>query len=207
MDSDVDPDVDPEAVAVLRARAKQYLRKRMRQLRLSVPAAARTKRSAALSRQIQDLDEYKRAGSIALFWPIERMAEVDLRSLDHAARAAGKKIFYPGGTADNPELLAVDDPSALEDRGRGYLEPSAAARTARRGDVELLVVPALAMGPTGHRLGYGGGYYDRLQRAHCPPAVSVAVAHSFQLLPEVPHEDHDVPCAILITEDKTLRIT
>ena len=178
----------------------------MRQLRLAVPQAARVKRSAALTQQIQALDEYRNASALALFWPMERMAEVDLRALDQAARGAGKQVFYPGGPAESPELLAVDDPSALKDRGRGYLEPDPSARKARRGDVSLLVVPALAIGPTGHRLGYGGGFYDRLQRAHCPPALGVAVAHSFQLLPEVPHEDHDVPCRVIITEDKTLRV-
>ena len=177
----------------------------MRQLRLAVPQAARLKRSAALCERIQGLEEYQKARAIALFWPIERMAEVDLSALDRAARAAGKRVYYPGGTAESPELLAVDDPSALEDRGRGYPEPPPSSRVARRGEISLLVVPALAIGPTGHRLGYGGGYYDRLQRAHCPPAVGVAVAHSFQLLPEVPHEDHDVPCSIVMTEEKTLR--
>lgn len=203
----MDSDLDPEAVAFLRSRTKQYLRKRMRQLRLAVPRSARLKRSAALSRQVQALDEYKSAQAVALFWPIERVGEIDLGTLDWAARSAGKRVYYPGGTADCPELLEVDDPSVLEDRGRGYLEPPASARRARRGDVSLLVVPALAVGPTGHRLGYGGGYYDRLQRAHCPPAVGVGIAYSFQLLPEVPHEDHDVPCSIIITEEKTLRIS
>ena len=202
----MDADLDPEAVALLRGRTKQYLRKRMRQLRLAVPRAARMKRSAALCEQVQALDEYRKANAIALFWPIERMGEVDLRELDRAARAAGKKVYYPGGTAECPELLAVDDLRELEDRGHGYAEPPPSARAARRGDIALIIVPALAIGPTGHRLGYGGGYYDRLQRAHCPPAVGVVVAHSFQLLAEVPHEDHDVPCNIVITEEKTLRI-
>ena len=60
------------------------------------------------------------------------------------------------------------------------------------------------MAPTGHRLGYGRGYYDRTL-ALMPRTTSVAVAFDFQLIAEVPSEAHDVPVTWVVTDRSTLR--
>ena len=56
-----------------------------------------------------------------------------------------------------------------------------------------------AVDPRGHRIGYGGGYYDRTLPSYCPPAQSVAVAFSYQLVSELPILPHDVPCSAIAT--------
>ena len=70
--------------------------------------------------------------------------------------------------------------------------------------VDLIVVPALAVAPTGHRLGYGGGFYDVMLPDFCPPATAVVVAFDFQLVAELPAEPHDVACALVVTDARTL---
>jgi 5-formyltetrahydrofolate cyclo-ligase len=88
----------------------------------------------------------------------------------------------------------------------GFLEPPPSARAAAPGEVDVVVVPALAVSGTGHRLGYGAGFYDRVLPVYCPPALAVAVAFDFQLLGELPVFEWDFACEVVVTDDRTLRV-
>lgn len=203
----MDP-LDPRLVADLAVRAKKQLRARMRALRSAHPEKARAERSARLVARVIALPEFVSARGVALFASLLDGGEVDVRALDQAARTANKRIFYPTierkGDRDHTALAEVSDPTELAMRGRRFAEPPESARRAARGDVDLVVVPALALAATGHRLGYGGGFYDAMLPDFCPPAVAVAVAFDFQLIAELPAEPHDVPCDIVVTDARTL---
>jgi len=68
----------------------------------------------------------------------------------------------------------------------------------------LVVAPALAVDQAGRRLGRGGGYFDRaLAHAHGPVC---ALVYADELLPVVPHEDHDVPVDLVVTEAGIFRV-
>jgi 5-formyltetrahydrofolate cyclo-ligase len=69
--------------------------------------------------------------------------------------------------------------------------------------IDLIAVPGVAFDRAGNRLGRGGGYYDRLLDGF--PGVSVAVAFSFQILHQIPHEAHDRPVDSLITEREIIK--
>ncbi len=206
----MDP-LDPRLVADLAVRAKKQLRARMRALRAAHPEKVRAERSARLVERIVALPEFAGAGAIALFASLLDGGEVDLRALDEAARLAKKRVFYPTverkGERDFTALAEAVDPSDLAARGRRFAEPPEGAPRAERGDVDLVIVPALAVAATGHRLGYGGGFYDALLPDFCPPAVAVAVAFDFQLVAELPVEPHDVPCSVVVTDTRTLVVS
>lgn len=66
------------------------------------------------------------------------------------------------------------------------------------GGYDLILVPALALDPHGYRLGYGGGYYDRLL-SQAPYRHSLALAYPFQVLPEaLPRQAHDQPVGTVL---------
>jgi 5-formyltetrahydrofolate cyclo-ligase len=199
-------DHEPLAEEQLRRRMKAELRKRMRGLRKTLPASACAARSARIVERLSDLPPVARARSIALFWPIEERHEVDLRALDTRLRERGASVAYP---ALDPETRVmtfrfVDRTESLVEQGSGFREPAQSAPAATPGGLELIVVPALAVGPAGHRLGYGAGYYDRTLPVFAPPAVTVAVAFDFQLLAEVPVTQGDVPVSWIVTDTRTL---
>jgi len=64
----------------------------------------------------------------------------------------------------------------------------------------IVLVPLLAFDATGHRLGYGGGYYDRTLRG-LPAARAIGVAYAGQEVPLLPHMEHDHPLDAVITEN------
>jgi 5-formyltetrahydrofolate cyclo-ligase len=205
----MDP-LDPRLVAELAVRAKKQLRARMRALRAAHPEKARAERSARLVERVIVLPEFVAARGVALFASLIDGGEVDMLALDEAARSAEKRVYYPTverkGESEHTALAEARDPGELATRGRRFREPPEGSRRAERGDVDLVIVPALAVAATGHRLGYGGGFYDAMLPDFGPPAVAVAVAFDFQLLAELPVEPHDVPCGIVVTDTRTLVI-
>lgn len=202
------PPFELSQVSQLAEAAKLELRKRMRAVRTAHPAEALRIRSRALVARALTLPAFAAARSVALFFPMEDRKEVDLRELDAEARRLGKRVYYPflepRGAAMVSGLRLTSSLDDLAERGRRFHEPPPDAPLAARGDVDLLFVPALAVAPSGHRLGYGAGFYDSLLPDVCPPAKAVAVAYDFQLLVELPTLPHDVACDLVLTDTRSL---
>lgn len=188
----------------IRLKVKAELRKRMRGVRRTTPLEACAARSAKIIERLTAHPAMSSANSVALFWPILARHEVDLRTLDEALRARGARVAYPGIDPDSGEMSFrfVDDPSRLEEAGYGFSEPPADAPSAE--ELDLVVVPALAVDPTGHRIGYGAGYYDRTLPRYAPPALTIAVAFDWQLIAEVPTTPGDVRVSWIVTDERVL---
>lgn len=204
------PPFEVTEVDQLAEAAKQELRKRLRALRQAHPPQALAARNRALVERALTLPAFVEATSIALFFPMADRKEVDLRELDLAARQVGKRVYYPfleqRGESMVSGLRLTTSLDDLADRGHRFLEPAADAPIAARGEVELLFVPALGVAPSGHRLGYGAGFYDSLLPDFCPPGRAAVVAYDFQLLVELPTLPHDVACQIVLTDARTLEV-
>lgn len=191
---------------VLRVRAKAMMRKRARSVRASVPSGALNERSARLRERLADLPEFARGSSYGMFWPIERNKEVDLRPLVEVLLAMGKRVAFPrilerGGPLS---FAWVERSADLDERGFGFAEPSPELEEAS--ELDVVVVPALMLDGRGHRLGYGGGYYDRTLPRLCPPGVAIGVGFDFQLAAEIPELDGDVPVDVIVTDARTVNL-
>ena len=185
---------------LLRFKVKAELRKRLRGVRKTTPAEACEVRSRALVARLEAHESVASAKRIALFWPILARHEVDLRPLDTSLRARGVRIAYP---AIDPEtglmtMHEVADPTTLEEKGFGFMEPAAGSPEATALDV--VIVPAIAADPSGQRIGYGAGYYDRTLPKYAPPAVTIIVVYDWQMVAEVPATEHDVRCQWVVTD-------
>ncbi len=189
---------------VIRLKVKAELRKRMRGVRKTAPLEACAERSAKIVAALEAHEAVVAAKSVALFWPIVERHEVDLRELDRKLRARGVRIAYPAIDPDTGDMSfrIVDDVAALEERGYGFAEPAPDAPHATALDV--VVVPALAVDPTGHRIGYGAGYYDRTLPKYAPPAIAISVAYDWQLVSEIPALPGDVQTAWVVTDQRVL---
>jgi 5-formyltetrahydrofolate cyclo-ligase len=201
---------EPTGVEQLADAAKQELRKRMRALRTAHPAEALGKRSRAIVERALALPAFRAAAGVALFFPLLERKEVDLRELDAEARRLGKRVYYPFLEARGEVRVSglrvtrsLDDLALQDER---FLEPDPSAPEAQRGEIDVLFVPALAVAPSGHRLGYGAGFYDSLLPDFCPPAQAWVVAFDFQLLVDLPTLPHDVPCDGLLTDARSLKV-
>ena len=84
----------------------------------------------------------------------------------------------------------------LEPKGSDYLLPEAG---------DIILVPAVALDSQGHRIGYGGGYYDRffgsLQEKNC---LKVGIIYDFQLFRQLPEQAHDCTLDRIVTPTQTI---
>jgi 5-formyltetrahydrofolate cyclo-ligase len=195
-----------EAETYLRHKVKAELRKRLRAVRHTAPAEACAQRSRKIVAQLEALAVLQPARAVALFWPIEAKHEVDLRALDASLRARGVTVAYPSIDDETREMTfrVVTDVALLEERGMGFAEPSPDSPVCARGELDVIVVPAIAIDPRGHRIGYGAGFYDRTLPHLVPPAVTVGVAYDYQLVADVPDTEGDVPVDWIVTDGRVL---
>jgi 5-formyltetrahydrofolate cyclo-ligase len=203
----VDP-FDAETLADLKYRAKKQLRMRMRSLRAAYPESVLAQASERIVASVLALPQFSAAHGVGLFWPMPERREVDVRPLAAAALAAGKRVYFPflepTASGFSTGFARVRDVSELAERGQRFFEPLREAERAERGQLDLLVVPALAVASDGHRLGYGSGFYDATLPDFCPPARALVVAFDFQLLGELPVTSADVASQCIVTDRRIL---
>ncbi len=197
-------DAEASQEEYLRRKVKAELRKRMRAVRNTAPAAACEERSLKIRTSLLASEEIARATTVALFWPIEGRNEVDLRPLDAELRARKIRVAYPSIDEETRDMTFrfVDDPSEMDEHGFGFREPKGSAEEASALDV--IVVPALAADPRGHRIGYGAGYYDRTVVKFSPPSFLVCVAFDYQLIAEVPNTEGDARVHRIVTDQRVM---
>jgi len=116
------------------------------------------------------------------------------------AALPGVRVLLPVVSASGRVLSWADRSADLEPGRYGLLEPVGPRWPASElGLADVVVVPALAVGRDGSRLGRGGGYYDRALAHARPDAVLVGVVFDEELVDAVPTEAHDVGLHAVVT--------
>lgn len=86
----------------------------------------------------------------------------------------------------------------------GILEPPDSEPPVEPPCPDLVLVPGLAFDRLGHRLGHGGGYYDRFLAG--VSGVKVALAYSWQIRGDIPYERHDICMDAIVTEREVISV-
>lgn len=183
---------------------KTVLRKEILQRRSDLPAAERERLSQLAESALIQSEPFGQAGMILLYAPFRGEVGTDL--IATAARMAGKRLALPR-VQKEPRRLWLHaysgDPASLVKGAYGIREPEADWPLVEPGAVDLVVVPGVGFDPAGHRLGYGGGFYDRLLpeiRQANPQAHFCGLAYSLQLVSALPADVHDVGVDSVATE-------
>ena len=147
-------------------------------------------------------------GAIAVYLATEEEACVDV--LARRLLARGIRVVAPVvrtmGDNWNREMAFFDlrDLDAVRIRAFGVREPKLEGTALLSGEIAVYLVPGLAFGRDGARLGQGGGFYDRaLAQARESNALFVGVCFNYQLIESVPIEPHDQKVALVVTESDT----
>lgn len=177
--------------------ARRETRTRMRALRNLVPEDLVKTRSVATCAHVAARPEVIAARVVVGYCAIRR--EIDPTPLIEAALRDGKIVGLPRVSEEGVLTVRRYGGEALTPDLYGVLAPAEDAEVIEPAQIELVLVPALAVDPRGHRLGYGRGFYDRLLST-LPNAVSIALVHPFQVVAELADMPGDVPVSWLATE-------
>jgi 5-formyltetrahydrofolate cyclo-ligase len=168
------------------------------------PDEARSK-SLLIAASVRALPEYA-AAKCVLFYVSAKANEVDTHALIREALANNVRALVPVTDFDRG-ALAVAHIRAMEElvpARFGLLEPDPKrARLASPDDADIIIVPGVAFDREGRRVGFGGGYYDRLLSGN--GALAVALSYEGQLVDKAPVGAHDVPVDVIVTEQAVYR--
>lgn len=178
---------------------KAALRLERLALRDSMAPDARIEASLAMLDHAGDAIEFDPGQVISGFWPIR--SEVDIRPLMARLRERGARLCLPAILDKQTIVFRELVPGApIVETGFGTTGP---AQDAPILDPGIMLVPLAAFDRTGHRIGYGAGYYDRAiarlrSKGHMPRLIGIAF--DCQEVASVPAEPHDVALDALLTE-------
>ena len=168
------------------------------------------RRSAALAHRLMQWEPFHAARAVLLFAPIARskIPEVDLTPLATLAiTRGGPHLYVPRVDWNAGRLIptrVLNWAADLIPGPRGVCEPAPSADTIDPAQLDLILVPGLAFNHAGHRLGRGGGFYDRFLAHESRRAPLVAVCFDRQLADApIPTEPHDIAMHVIITESRT----
>lgn len=130
--------------------------------------------------------------------------EVDTHDLIRWLLKEKKKVVVPISDPStrqmrHSEILSL---SELSVNAFGIYEPKL-ERMVKPSDIEVVIVPILAVDRKGTRIGFGGGYYDRF--LHDLQVPSIALAYDFQIYDEISAENHDHPVSFIVSEAEIIR--
>lgn len=189
------------------ADADRAARRRLRALRLSMPAAERAAAERAIAARLRRLGLARPGLRVAAY--LAMPGEASLATFLAAAAAAGARVYVPRISSRRRRTLEFVElaPGAALRRGPyGILEPPAHGRRARMATLDAVLVPLVAFDREGHRLGMGAGYYDRALalrrdrvRAYRRPKL-VGIAYSCQELASITPRAWDVALDAVVTE-------
>jgi 5-formyltetrahydrofolate cyclo-ligase len=183
---------------------KRSLRSQLLAQRRSLSQESWCASSRAAQENLLSLDEYAGADCIALYAPIHN--EIDTELLLTAAVQSGKRVLYPVVCGHEMVFRCVERREELLKGAFGILEPCPTGADHHADEADLIVVPGVAFDLTGHRIGYGKGFYDRfLHHPNCS-AHLVGLCHDFQVEEErIPFDPHDIPMEIIVSDKRIIR--
>ncbi len=164
---------------------KQDMRSAMRALKRQVAAEQKEREAAAVFGTLEQLQSFKASRRIMLYSSLPDELPT-AAAIERWSKMEGKTLYLPRVAGNDIEVVPYSADS-MRTGAFGIAEPDGPA--ARVADLDLVIVPAVALDQHCRRLGRGRGYYDRLL-AQCP-AYTIGVALDCQWVDEVPADEHD----------------
>ncbi|HVT31912.1 MAG TPA: 5-formyltetrahydrofolate cyclo-ligase [Rhodanobacteraceae bacterium] len=191
--------------------ARTALRTTLRERRTAISTADRIAATMSLVAHLEAIPEFLTDTNIAGYWAIA--GELPLAAIIGGLRARGQAYHLPVIDANKRLTFAAWWPGMEITPNRlGIPEPGDTDASLAPDALDVVLVPLLGFDRRGHRLGFGGGYYDRsfaflrdVERPAKP--LLVGIGYALQEVERVPPEDWDVPLDYIATERELIDFT
>lgn len=187
---------DPESWEAIR-QWRVKTRARLKSYRDNLTEIERKGTADAITRHLHESGLLTGHHGIGFYWPMA--SEIDLRPMMTDLALNGIELALPVivGAGKPLEFRRWHPDDVLDDNGTwGIPAPSGQPEVA----VTLLLVPTLGFDNAGHRLGHGGGYYDRTLGVMNPRPTAVGIGYEACRLPTIYAQPHDIPMDAIVTD-------
>lgn len=191
---------------------KKRLREKILTIRDAIPPDLKASKEESIEKRLFALEVFNQAKSILMY--VSFRSEVDTTGFLQDILDMGKTLVVPA-VDTRRKLLKLYKINNLPELVPGYMgipEPAVSEdRRANLKDIDLVVIPGAGFDIKGNRLGYGGGYYDRLlsyearQPANVEHIPTVALAFEEQIEEEIPAEPHDIKIDMIVTDERVIQ--
>ncbi|EAZ91896.1 5-formyltetrahydrofolate cyclo-ligase [Crocosphaera chwakensis] len=180
---------------------KKQLRKKLIQERENLSKLDWKNNSQKICKNLQNYPLFQQSKTILAYFSIRQEPDLTyLFSTNHNwgfPRCVKKSLIWHFWQPQDPLIPGK----------YGIVEPSANAPILSHETVDLILVPAVACDYNGYRLGYGGGFYDRLLNSPQWSSIpTVGIIFEFALLPQLPCEPWDQQLQAICTENNIISI-
>ena len=176
---------------------KQELRRAIREQKRAMSIEEIERRSQKLGELFLQSDAYRNAKTIYGYLPYNQ--EVRTVPMLEQAMRDGKRVAVPKCYGDEMKFIFMDDLSKVE-KGYANIPEPIADEPVAHDKTALVLMPGLAFDPQGHRIGYGGGFYDRFL-AEEPDHPTLALCYGFQMVEYLQTEEFDIPVHMVLWAD------
>ncbi len=186
---------------------KHPLRQSIIAARAALPEDIHLRLSREITTRLLELDAYRRARTVMgyMHFGAEFVSEPWLQQV----LLDGKRLLLPKvdmGARRLAVYRVTDLNTQLAPGAYGIREPlPARCAAAQPEEADFILLPGVAFGRDGARLGYGGGFYDKLLASLARRPALVAAAFAMQIVENVPQEPTDCKVEWLVTESETIR--
>lgn len=168
---------------------KKALRQAIRQKKRAMSPETIADKSRLLRERFFQTEEYRNAKTLYMYLPYNQ--EVQTVPILEKAIADGKAVAVPKVYGDTMRFIYITTMDQVAPGCMGIPEPVADEPVAND-PTALVLTPGVAFDQMGHRIGYGGGYYDKFL-AKEPHHPTVALCYDFQVVDNLPTETFDIP--------------
>lgn len=174
---------------------KSEIRKEVKEYRFVLDHKLEEKWNLAICEKVLNLRTIRQAFCVYCY--VSFRHEAGTEELIRALLEMGKYVAVPKVTGDHLEFYSIHGRQDLEEGVMGIMEPKASCLKICDGKAPV-IVPGIAFDREGHRIGYGGGYYDRFFDQE-PDHARLGIAYDFQIFDQIPVEAHDKGMDLIIT--------
>lgn len=177
---------------------KKEIRSRVGKFRREMPESLWEEATAQIAQRLLNLQSFGAAEEIYCY--VDYNHEVGTRQIIEACWKRKKRVFVPKVLGTEMEFFEIFQFEDLETKRNGMKEPLQTTEELRGGGRSgLMIMPGVAFDRKLHRVGYGGGFYDRYLEKH-KELQTVAIAFEYQVFDKIPAEVFDICPGKLITE-------
>ncbi|MDD2494533.1 MAG: 5-formyltetrahydrofolate cyclo-ligase [Tissierellia bacterium] len=186
---------------------KSEIRKYILNIRNNLNNTVVNEKSKIIINKLISLEEFKNSKTVFIYMDFRN--EVRTGEIINFLLEQNKRVVLPWTDTANTEIVPVeikDMENDLITSSFGYLEPKKEnVIEVKVEEIDLIIVPGVAFDKRFNRIGFGKGYYDRILNRKRKNTLAIAIAYEFQVLEEIPYEEHDIKMDAIITEENMYR--